>query len=110
MGPEQGMGSGGGGGGSMPDGQYHVQQQQQQPGSSQDTLGQITLSMQLSGQQIQLVNNHLFSIQTMSSAQVRVAPGAPGLFYLMISGSEQHVESAKTLISAVLEQSNTIMG
>lgn len=101
MAGEGGMSTGSSG---MVDSQYHMHQSS----SSQD-LGQITLSMQLSAQQIQLVNNHLYSIQTMSSAQVRVAPGAPGLFYLMISGSEQQVESAKTLISAVLGQSSSML-
>jgi hypothetical protein len=69
-----------------------------------DPLGQVTRSLQLSSQHIQVVSNHLYSIQAMSSAQVRVAPGGPDAFFLMISGTEQQVESAEALITTVLNQ------
>ena len=69
-----------------------------------DTLGQVTRSLQLSSGHIQVVSNHLYSIQAMSSAQVRVAPGGPDAFFLMISGTEQQVESAEALITTVLNQ------
>ncbi len=51
-----------------------------------------------------LVNNHLFSVQSMCGAQLNVSPGAPGLFHLLISGSKGQVETAKSLVSQVLGQ------
>jgi CUG-BP- and ETR3-like factor len=41
------------------------------------------MSVALNQQQLALVNQHLFSIQAMSGAQLHVSPGAPGVFHLV---------------------------
>jgi hypothetical protein len=64
----------------------------------------VTLSMQLTNNQMAQVSNHLFTIQTMTAAQIRSAPCAPGMSYLMITGSEGQVEQAKHMVSTVLSQ------
>jgi hypothetical protein len=112
----------------------------------------VTLSMQLTNGQMGCVSNHLFTIQTMTAAQIRCAlicaplhpparphlwpppaaaaaaaagmppgcspracrcaacpprrsaPCAPGMSYLMITGSEGQVEQAKDMVATVLSQ------
>jgi CUG-BP- and ETR3-like factor len=44
---------------------------------------QLVMSLALNQQQLALVNQHLFSIQAMSGAQLHVSPGAPGVFHLV---------------------------
>lgn len=74
------------------------------PGTSQLDLSQIALSIPLTQQQLQTVNNHLFSVQTVSGAQLHISPGAPGLFHLVISGNKAQVETGRNLVSTVLSQ------
>ncbi|KXZ56421.1 hypothetical protein GPECTOR_1g375 [Gonium pectorale] len=63
---------------------------------------QIAQSMTMNQSQLTLLNTHLFSIQTVSGAQLHISPGAPGLFNLVVSGSKAQVETAKGLITTVL--------
>ncbi|EFJ44830.1 hypothetical protein VOLCADRAFT_118581 [Volvox carteri f. nagariensis] len=78
--------------------QQHQQQQQQQHHQHQH----IAQSMTLNQTQLTLLNAHLFSVQTVSGAQLHISPGAPGLFNLVVTGSEVQVEAAKGLITTVL--------
>ncbi|PNH12299.1 CUGBP Elav-like family member 4 [Tetrabaena socialis] len=73
--------------------QQHHQQQQQQ---------QVAQSMTLNQAQLAALNTHLFSVQTVSGAQLHISPGAPGIFNIIVSGSKSQVESAKGLITTVL--------
>ncbi|GLC35971.1 hypothetical protein PLESTB_000524800 [Pleodorina starrii] len=79
--------------------QQHQQQQQAQAAAAQQ---QIAQSMTLNQNQLALLNTHLFSVQTVSGAQLHISPGAPGLFNLVVSGSKGQVETAKGLITTVL--------
>lgn len=69
----------------------------------------ITLTMTLMASQMTAVTNHIYSIQTMSGAEVSSQAVAPGLFYLTLTGSQMQVESAKNLVGAVLSQVNLLM-
>mmetsp|Transcript_31833 Transcript_31833/g.70722 ORF Transcript_31833/g.70722 Transcript_31833/m.70722 type:complete len:496 (-) Transcript_31833:2249-3736(-) len=69
-------------------------------GSSQ--LDPLAISIPINQQQLANVNNHLYSVQAMSGAQINISPGAPGLFHLVISGNKGQVETAKNLLSTVL--------
>jgi len=69
-----------------------------------EQLGQMALSLPLNQNQLATVNNHLFSVQTMSGASLHISPGAPGLFHLVISGGKAQVETAKNLVTTVLGQ------
>lgn len=71
---------------------------------SLDQLGSMALSLPLNQSQLTTVNNHLFSVQTMSGASLHISPGAPGLFHLVISGGKAQVETAKNLVTTVLGQ------
>ncbi|KXZ43600.1 hypothetical protein GPECTOR_86g394 [Gonium pectorale] len=64
--------------------------------------GNVVISIALNGNQLSAVNQHLFSVQTVSGAGLQLSPGAPGLFNLLVSGSKAQVESAKNLIATVL--------
>ncbi|GIL43414.1 hypothetical protein Vafri_1188 [Volvox africanus] len=63
---------------------------------------QIAQSMTLNQTQLTMLNTHLFSVQTVSGAQLHISPGAPGLFNLVVSGNKSQVETAKGLITTVL--------
>ncbi len=65
-------------------------------------MEQIAISIAVNQQQLAIVNNHLYSVQTISGAQLNITPGAPGLFHLVISGSKGQVETARNLLSTVL--------
>jgi CUG-BP- and ETR3-like factor len=47
-------------------------------GGALDSLGPLALSLSMNQQQWSMVGGHLFSIQTMSGAQLHVSPGGPG--------------------------------
>ena len=74
-----------------------------QPGTAPGLeLTQMAMSLALNQQQLAGLNQHLFSVQTVSGAQLHISPGAPGLFHLVISGTKGQVETAKNLVSTVL--------
>lgn len=73
------------------------------PHGQTDGLSQYSVTLPLTAPQTSVLNNSLFSIQSMCGAQLRTAPGAPGLFYLIMSGSEVQVENAKQLVSIILQ-------
>ncbi|KAJ9515120.1 hypothetical protein QJQ45_028921 [Haematococcus lacustris] len=79
-------------------------QQQLQPLPQQQQQQQLALSLTLSQQQLSVINNHLFSIQTMSGAQLHVSPGTPGFYHLLVSGPKGQLENAKNLLSTLLGQ------
>jgi hypothetical protein len=95
--------SGGGGGGGTS--AYQVAQKpQEQPQQQQQQPTPVSLSLPLSMQQLALVNTHLYNVQSMTGAHINVSPGATGLFHLLISGSKQSVEGARSLLSSILGQ------
>ncbi len=63
---------------------------------------QLTHSLTLNQQQLSILNMHLFSVQTVSGAQLHISPGAPGLFNLLVSGTPGQVETARGLVGTVL--------
>lgn len=63
---------------------------------------QLTHSLTLNQQQLSVLNMHLFSVQTVSGAQLHISPGAPGLFNLLVSGTPGQVETARGLVATVL--------
>jgi hypothetical protein len=65
----------------------------------------VSLNLQLLNQQMAVVGEHLYNVQTMSGAQISTAPMASGLTSVMVVGSEQQVEHAKQLIQGLLSQS-----
>ena len=62
----------------------------------------IAISIVLNPTQLNSVNAHMYSVHAMSGAQLNVTPGAPGLFHLMVAGSKSQVETAKSLLSSVM--------
>ncbi|KAG2499151.1 hypothetical protein HYH03_002733 [Edaphochlamys debaryana] len=72
--------------------------------AQQAAAAQIAQSMTLNQSQLTVLNTHLFSVQTVSGAQLHISPGAPGLFNLVVSGTKSQVETAKGLITTVLSQ------
>lgn len=74
------------------------------PSNTMDSLSQLAVSIPLNQNQLATVNQHLYSVQAMSGAQLHVSPGAPGLFHLVISGVKQQVETARNLLTSVLGQ------
>ena len=62
----------------------------------------VVMSAVVSQNQLSLINSHLFSIQTMSGAQLNIMIGAPGIFHLLVSGSKAQVDSARALLYSVM--------
>lgn len=67
-----------------------------------DNLQHVAMTMPINQQQMSIVNSYLFSIQTMSGAQLSMTPGVPGLFHMVLSGSVAQVENAQNLLSSLL--------
>ena len=92
-----GSGPGGGGNGSSsPSGGTGSGPGEQPP---QDNMA---ISIVLNQSQLASVNAHMYSVHAMSGAQLNVTPGAPGLFHLVVGGSPSQVETAKSLLSSVM--------
>eukprot|EP00198_Chlamydomonas_reinhardtii_P014051 XP_001703388.1 predicted protein [Chlamydomonas reinhardtii] len=70
--------------------------------TSSSAIWPLAQSMTLNQNQLAVLNTHLFSVQTVSGAQLHISPGAPGLFNLVVSGNKAQVETAKGLIQTVL--------
>ncbi|KAG2455141.1 hypothetical protein HYH02_000960 [Chlamydomonas schloesseri] len=97
------LGLGGGGGGSHSGGLDVLGGLQQPGGGAGGGVAQpLAQSMTLNQNQLAVLNTHLFSVQTVSGAQLHISPGAPGLFNLVVSGNKAQVETAKGLIQTVL--------
>ncbi|GFR41383.1 hypothetical protein Agub_g2066 [Astrephomene gubernaculifera] len=71
-------------------------------GAAAQQQQQIAQSMTLNQTQLTSLNSHLFTVQTVSGAQLHISPGAPGLFNLVVSGTKTQVEAAKGYITTVL--------
>jgi hypothetical protein len=67
-----------------------------------DKRTSVTLSM--SGNDMQTVTMHIYAIQTMSGAECSSQAVGPGLFYLTVSGTASQVANAQNLVGAVLTQ------
>jgi hypothetical protein len=63
------------------------------------------MQLPLTAAQMQAVNNHIYSIQTMSGAEVTSKAVAPGVFCLVLRGLKPQVDVANQLIAAVLQHS-----
>ncbi|PNW84892.1 hypothetical protein CHLRE_03g162750v5 [Chlamydomonas reinhardtii] len=99
------LGLGGGAGGAGAGGGLDVLGGLQQPvggGGGGGMAQPLAQSMTLNQNQLAVLNTHLFSVQTVSGAQLHISPGAPGLFNLVVSGNKAQVETAKGLIQTVL--------
>ena len=62
----------------------------------------VTLSM--SGNDMQTVTMHIYAIQTMSGTEFSSQAVGPGLFYLTLTGTASQVAMAQNLVGAVLTQ------
>ncbi|GAX72674.1 hypothetical protein CEUSTIGMA_g130.t1 [Chlamydomonas eustigma] len=70
--------------------------------SQQQMQEHVVVSITINHQQLAMINNHMFSVQSMSMAQLNVTSGPPGLFHLVVSGNKDQVETAKTLLGSIL--------
>ncbi|KAG2497791.1 hypothetical protein HYH03_004063 [Edaphochlamys debaryana] len=88
-----------GGGGGMMGGAGAGQQWEAAGLGGQGLAAQAALSLSLNQQQLNAVHHHLFSLQTVSGAQLTLSASAsPGLFNLVIAGGKAQVESARQLV------------
>jgi hypothetical protein len=78
------------------------QQQQLLPAGGPGPGPAVTLSLQLSNQQVATISEHLYSVQAISGAGVSTTPMAAGLTSLLVSGSEAQVEHAKQMVLELL--------
>jgi CUG-BP- and ETR3-like factor len=70
--------------------------------ASQQMQEHVVVSITINGQQLAMINSHVFSVQSMSMAQLSVSSGPPGFFHLVVSGSKDQVETAKNLLGSIL--------
>eukprot|EP00198_Chlamydomonas_reinhardtii_P006060 XP_001695396.1 RNA-binding protein [Chlamydomonas reinhardtii] len=77
-------------------------QQQQQQQAQQQAQQQQQLTVSLNSQQLGAVNQHLYSVQTVSGATLQLSPGAGGMFALVINGTPPQVEAARSLVATVV--------
>lgn len=79
------------------------QQLQQGRTSAESSLGpMVQLSLQVTGSQLAVVQQQMYSIQAMSGAEISMVPVAAGLFHLIVTGAQTQVTTARQLITSVL--------
>lgn len=64
----------------------------------------VSVSLDLTTQQLCTVNEYMHSVQNISGAQLTVSVGAgPTLFRLAVSGTETQVETARALLRTIIQ-------
>ncbi|KAI8465632.1 MAG: hypothetical protein J3K34DRAFT_487277 [Monoraphidium minutum] len=74
-------------------------------GGGDDEGGLLTMTLPLVAGQMAAIQDHIFSIQTMSGAGVSSQAVAPGVFCLVLRGLKFQIETANQLIATVLQNS-----
>ncbi|GIL68322.1 hypothetical protein Vafri_21600, partial [Volvox africanus] len=62
----------------------------------------VTLSITLTPTQLQVVNQHLYSLQAVSGATLQLSATAAGMVQLFLSGTRGQVDAARHLVATVI--------
>lgn len=88
----------------VPAGGLHTHQQLGRGSTDSSTVPMVHLSLQVSGNQMAVISNQMYSVAAMSGADLATTPVAAGLFHINITGAQSQVTAARQLITSMLSQ------